>query len=81
MLNEGYLKAKRTPESDLVFTPAYAVKPLLKYIKPNSTIWCPFDTSDSEFVKIFAPAVIKLFNPILTREKISSIMNLKNMRL
>lgn len=53
MLNEGYLKAKRTPESDLVFTPAYAVKPLLKYIKPNSTIWCPFDTSDSEFVKIF----------------------------
>lgn len=56
MLNKGYLEAKRTPESDLVFTPAYAVKPLLKYLKSNSIIWCPFDTSDSEFVKTFRAA-------------------------
>jgi len=32
------------------YTPPILVKPILKYIKPNSTIWCPFDTKDSEFV-------------------------------
>lgn len=33
------------------YTPLYAIKPILKYIKPYSTIWCPFDTEDSLFVK------------------------------
>lgn len=28
--------------SDEYYTPAYAVYPILKYLKPNSTIWCPF---------------------------------------
>ena len=37
--------------NDEFYTPVYAVKPILKYIKPNSTIWCPFDTEDSNFVK------------------------------
>lgn len=32
------------------YTPPILVKPILKYLKPNSTIWCPFDTEDSEFV-------------------------------
>lgn len=31
------------------FTPRYAVKPILKYLKPNSRILCPFDTADSRF--------------------------------
>jgi hypothetical protein len=35
------------------YTPRYAVEAILSYIKPNSTIWCPFDTADSNFVKIF----------------------------
>lgn len=42
-LNVGYLKARRTVESDGVYTPAYAVKPIIKFIPSNSTIWCPFD--------------------------------------
>ena len=33
-------------------TPAYAVNPLLEFIKENSVIWCPFDTKESWFVKI-----------------------------
>lgn len=33
------------------YTPLYAIKPILKYIKPYSTIWCPFDTEESLFVK------------------------------
>ena len=57
-LNKGYLTAKTDKASDEVYTPAYAVKPLLKYLdcycnKSNYTIWCPFDTEDSEYVKIF----------------------------
>ena len=31
-LNIGYLKAKTDQASDEVYTPAYAVKPILKYI-------------------------------------------------
>ena len=37
--------------NDEHYTPLYAVKPIFKYIKPNSTIWCPFDTEDSYYVK------------------------------
>ena len=55
-LNKGYLTAKTDKESDEVFTPAYAVKPIIKYIdrgnKPQYTVWCPFDLEDSEFVKL-----------------------------
>ena len=37
-------------KNDERYTPPILVKPILKYIKPKSTIWCPFDTKDSEFV-------------------------------
>lgn len=33
MLNKGYLTAKTNRESDEVYTPDYAVYPILKYIK------------------------------------------------
>ena len=39
-------------KNDERYTPPILVKPILKYLKPNSTIWCPFDTKDSEFVHI-----------------------------
>lgn len=39
-------------KNDEFYTPKYAILPLLKYIKPKSTIWCPFDTQQSNFVKI-----------------------------
>ena len=39
-------------ENDEFYTPNYAIKPLLKYIKPNSFIWCPFDLKESNFVKL-----------------------------
>ena len=61
-LNKGYLTAKTDKASDEVFTPEYAVRPLLKYIalytqKHNFnqnnplTIWCPFDKEFSYYVK------------------------------
>lgn len=39
--------------NDEFYTPPYAIYPILKYIKPNSSIWCPFDSEQSFFVKIF----------------------------
>lgn len=37
-------------KNDELYTPEILVKPILKYLKPNSTVWCPFDTEKSEFV-------------------------------
>ena len=53
VINKGYLTAKTDKESDEVYTPSYAIIPLLKYVKKSDIIWCPFDTEDSEYVKIF----------------------------
>jgi hypothetical protein len=38
-------------KNDECMTPAYGVKPILKYIPENAVVWCPFDKQDSEFVK------------------------------
>lgn len=46
----SWLKTGSFNEKDEYYTPSILVKPILKYIKPNSTIWCPFDTETSEFV-------------------------------
>ena len=48
-LNKGYLTCNRTASGDEVFTPFYAVEPLLKYIPKNKTIWMPFDEEWSAF--------------------------------
>ena len=37
--------------NDECYTPDYGVKPILKYIPEGATVWCPFDTEESEFVK------------------------------
>ena len=41
------LKLKKQDE---YYTPACLVKPILSFIKPNSIVWCPFDTDKSEYV-------------------------------
>ena len=50
---------KRKKENELnpndeFYTPSYAIKPLLKYLERYETIWCPFDTKDSLFIKELA---------------------------
>ena len=40
--------------NDEFYTPSYSIKPILKYLKKNSVIWCPFDTKDSLFVKLLS---------------------------
>ena len=37
--------------NDECYTPDYGVKPILKYIPKDATVWCPFDTPQSEIVK------------------------------
>lgn len=60
--NKGYLTAKTDKESDETYTPAYAVKPILKHIPYGvSKIWCPFDMEDSEYVKILSNAGYEVF--------------------
>lgn len=40
--------------NDEFYTPKYAVKPICEYLnETHKTVWCPFDTKDSWFVKIF----------------------------
>ena len=61
-LNKGYLTAKTNKASDEVYTPAYAIYPLIKYIKlymqnhqkDNLTIWCPFDLDFSKYVQVLS---------------------------
>ncbi len=39
---------------DEYFTPSYAVYPIMKRLQPGTAIWCPFDTKDSEYVRVFS---------------------------
>jgi hypothetical protein len=49
-MNSGkilYSKGK----NDECFTPYCAVHPILEFIPKDATVWCPFDTEESMFVK------------------------------
>ena len=39
-------------KNDEYYTPRYAVFPIVKYLKTNATVWCPFDLECSNFVQI-----------------------------
>ena len=77
-LNKGYLTAKTDKASDEVYTPAYAIKPLIKYIqqyaerknKDTLTIWCPFDLPQSKYVEVLSaiPNVKIIYTHIDTGE-------------
>jgi hypothetical protein len=38
-------------KNDECYTPDYGVKPILEFIPKDAIVWCPFDKTDSEFVK------------------------------
>ena len=61
------------------FTPRYAVEPIVQYLKKKKfkTIWCPFDTKDSQFVKVLKRESSKLFIPIYLRVKTFSRLWIK----
>jgi hypothetical protein len=39
-------------KDDELYTPSILVEPILKYIQTDAVVWCPFDNSKSEFVKM-----------------------------
>lgn len=39
-------------KNDEYYTPSYAIYPIIKYLKKGSTIWCPFDKEESNFVQV-----------------------------
>lgn len=41
-------------KADEYYTKDYAIVPLLSYLPPKTTVWCPFDTSESNFVKLLS---------------------------
>jgi len=51
--NKGYLTSSKTPEHQEMFTPHYAVDPILKYIPKSWKVWCPFDKEWSAFYQEF----------------------------
>ena len=50
---DSWLKVGSFNKKDEYYTPAIMVYPIIEYLKPGTTIWCPFDTEKSEFVKVF----------------------------
>ncbi len=38
---------------DEYYTPRCAIEPIIKYIHKDKIVWCPFDTEDSNYVKMF----------------------------
>jgi len=41
-------------KKDEWYTPEYAVIPILRYLPIRATIWCPFDTVKSSFVRVLS---------------------------
>ena len=75
-LNVGYLTAKTDKASDEVYTPSYAVQPLIKYLKifeeklgHKVTIWCPFDLASSKYVIDFKNAGFNVINSHIDEDK------------
>lgn len=38
--------------NDECYTPDYGVRPILPFIPKGKVVWCPFDTEESQFVKL-----------------------------
>lgn len=58
--------------NDECYTPAYAVEPIMKYIPEGIIVWCPFDTEESQYVKILSAAHEIVFSHISRGENFFS---------
>ena len=43
-------------QNDEFYSPRYSIRPIIKYLKPHSKVWCPFDTEESRFVELLKEA-------------------------
>lgn len=53
--------------NDEFYTPEYAITPIIKYLQDKNfqTVWCPFDTNESNFVKVLNKNGFKVINTSL----------------
>lgn len=51
-INIGYLTSNKTSKADEMYTPYYAVAPLLKYLPKDKIIWCPCDEEWSAYYNL-----------------------------
>jgi len=51
-INMGLLTANRGASGDEIYTPFYAVEPILKYLDKSLIYWLPFDEKWSAFVQL-----------------------------
>lgn len=65
-LNKGYLTCDRTSDGDEVYTPFYAVEPILKYLPKNKIIWLPFDEEWSAFYQLLKENDFKIIRTSLS---------------
>ena len=56
-------------KDDEFYTPLYAVKPIFKYLNKGTTIWCPFDTPDSYYVRYAEQQGFKVYHTHLNEGK------------
>ena len=47
-------------KNDEYYTPSYGVEPIIKYIPKDKIVWCPFDTKESEYVKLLTQNEIRV---------------------
>ena len=48
--------------NDECYTPRYVVKELMPYLPKDKVVWCPFDTEESEFVKVLSEEGFQVVN-------------------
>ena len=65
-------------KNDEWYTPPHIVKLIMPYIPKGATVWCPFDTEESYYVRLFKRGGITLYIRIYGREKTSLRMNQAN---
>ena len=68
-INKGYLTADRTSAGDEVYTPFYAVEPLLEFLPKDKKIWCPFDEEWSAFYQLLSENNYNVIRSSLKEEK------------
>lgn len=70
-LNVGYLTSNSTVLGDEVYTPFYAVDPLLEFLqdKKDKVIWCPFDEEWSAFYQTFIGGGVQGYPKFFERRK------------
>lgn len=56
-------------KNDECLTLEYAVIPILKYIPKGAVVWCPFDTIESNFVKLITANGNKVINSHISEGK------------